>query len=241
MDDIDKFVSDPPKLGVSLCLRGRPFSGGYATDNSPYGRLCALDPAVTWEKVPESGLWGWHFTGAATSNINCGAIYNAAAKLWVSFWFKFDSTYSAAAANDMFIFGKMQDGDNVLQVYFSQATGRLLFRLDILVANIFTVEAQSASGVFIQSWEGGQWYHAFASISDVNGARLRIDNGYVVTDPAVTPAPSTGDFVFGDRDDPGGGTGFVGCIANFQSGVNDLTQWEEWKFYEDDRKYFGKW
>lgn len=168
---------------------------------------------------------GVHFTGAATSNINCGAIHNAAAKLWVSFRFKLDQPFSSAVATDQYIWGKWLDGDNYITLYLDSTDGRLYFKLRTLTVTRFSIPALDAGGQ-ISSWEAGRWYHALCSISDVNGARFLLDN-YPNTDADLNAAPNGGELIFGDLDDPGAGLGFEGIEVDIFIGTDDLTANEE--------------
>ena len=84
----------PPDIGAVLYLPGVPGFGSTIFDFSPGYDL--------------------HFTGSATSNVNMGAIHNAAGKLWVSLRFKLDSNFASGSPADMYIFGKQLDGSNSL-------------------------------------------------------------------------------------------------------------------------------
>jgi len=165
------------------------------------------------------------FDGSAPSNINCGAIYNASAKLWVSFWFKLDEDWAAGGASVMPIWGKVLDGNDRMALFFHNGTGRLTF--DKYVGGVPAFEIGSAE----TSWTAGQWYHVLVSISDVNAVRLIIDGGTPRTHADVSAAPNGGDFVFGDNDDPGAGVGVEGVIADFVCGTDDLTPAEEAALY----------
>lgn len=161
---------------------------------------------------------GVHFDGAATSNINCGAIHNASAKLWISFRFKLDQPFSAASAIQ-YLWGKFLAGTDYCAVYLAAGTGRLTFVKVDGGATSFAIDSGA-----LDTWNAGQWYHVLASISDVNAVRLRIDNGVALTDADVSAMCNGGDFVIGDQDDPGAGLGLEGVIADFfcEEGV-DLT------------------
>jgi len=179
---------------------------------------------------------GVHFDGSATSNINCGAIHNAATKLWISLRFKFDQDY-AAGSGYQYLWGKWISSNDHIYLRFSDANGQLYFTHVVGGATVFNLVAQDG-GANITSWEAGRWYHLLASMSDdgatqVN-ARLIIDNGTVVTgaDAARNPIPNGGDFIIGDYDDPGGGAGFKGTIADVVVGTDDLTTTEEAELYK---------
>lgn len=170
---------------------------------------------------------GVHFTGAADSNINCGALHNGVPKLWVSFRFKLDAEFNNTLGNPQFLWGIYDDGNNSIMIYLDNADGRLVFYSNLAA----TVCANLRSDE--DTWNAGQWYHVFASISDVGPVqRLIIDNGTPVTGTEVTQNTAVADFVIGDRDDPGPGTGLEGVIADFfcEEG-NDLTTTEEEDLY----------
>ncbi len=165
---------------------------------------------------------GVHFNGAVTSNINCGAIHDNVATFWLKFRFKFDQNY-AAGAGDMYIWGKHVDATHFVWLVFKTADGKLYFEGDDALGNNFSIAAQDGAAD-ITTWEAGRWYTVLASISAANDVRFIIDDGTVVT--VVTPIalPNGGDFIIGDYEDPGAGTGFEGVIADFVCGIDDLSQ-----------------
>ena len=164
---------------------------------------------------------GVHFTGAADSNINCGAIHNAAVKLWISLRFKLDQDFSSASGANLRLSGKFVGGADYIRVYLDAANGALV--LASIVGGVWHFLITVTT-----SWNAGQWYNVIASMSNVAGMRLRIDGGVAVVNPAYVDAvPNGGDFVIGDGDDPGAGTGFQGVIADFVTGTDDLTEAEE--------------
>ena len=169
---------------------------------------------------------GVHFDGSVTSNINYGAIHNASAKLWLSFRFKLDQDFSSASGADLRLFGKFVGGADYIRVYLDSANGALV--LASIVGGVWHFLITVAT-----SWNAGQWYNVIASMSDVAGMRLRIDGGVAVVNPAYVDAvPNGGDFVIGDGDDPGAGTGFKGVITYFVCGTDDLSGAEEADLYK---------
>ena len=174
---------------------------------------------------------GVHFTGAVTSNINCGAIHNAAAKLYISFRFKLDQPFAPGSPTQR-LWAKLIDGDNRIRIFLDTGTGKLWFGLRTAATTRFNIAAQDG-GADIDSWEAGRWYHVLASISDTVGiGRFIVDNGTIVLTNDVNPVQNGGDFVIGDEDDPGGGSGFEGVIADVfcEEGV-DLTATQEEDLY----------
>ncbi len=160
-----------------------------------------------------------HFTGSATSNMNPGALHDASAKLWLSFWFKLDSDH-AAGSPEQTIQGKRIGGSDFLTVTLRSDTGKLRFlKLDGGGTTFAIATVQS-------SWNAGQWYHVIASISSANGARLIVDNGTAVTNADTSAAPNGGDYIMGNQTD-GGTSGYVGIYANIAVGTDDLTTDEE--------------
>jgi len=174
-----------------------------------------------------------HFTEAdAASNINCGAIYNAQAKLWMSFWFKLDDAWTSGIGYNRYIWGKQRDGTERIHIMLRGVEGWLEFKYYDTdgVGTIFSIYAEDSGSSRITSWMAGTWYHVLASISSANGVRFQINDGVVVTDTDVTAFPNGGDFVIGDYDDPGG-SGIGGHIQNFIVGTDDLTTDEEAALY----------
>lgn len=169
---------------------------------------------------------GVHFTGVATSNINCGAIHSDIPKLWISFRFKLDQDFTAASATIQYLFGKFNATDYIL-LSLRDGTGSLQFELIRGGATRFLLTSTT------DSWNAGQWYHILVSFSDtVPAQRMLIDNVLEDSDTqAAFNTPAAGDFVIGDRDDPGLGTGFKGVIADFFCGTDDLSVAEEAELY----------
>lgn len=169
---------------------------------------------------------GVHGDGTATSNINCGAIHNAAATYWLSFRFKLDQPFDATAATDQYLWGKFVDATHFLWLVLKAADGKLYFEGQDGGANDFSIAAQDG-GADITDWNAGQWYNVIASISAANNVRFIVDNGTVVTNASAIAFPNGGDFVLLDYDDPGAGTGFEGIEVDFFGGTDDLTPAEE--------------
>ncbi|KKL49897.1 hypothetical protein LCGC14_2310890, partial [marine sediment metagenome] len=195
----------PPTSGSVLYMPGYPAQGSTILDYSSDYVL--------------------HFTGSATSNVNCGAIHNASAKLWVSFWFRLDSAFSSASGTAQYLFGKRLSAQDRLVCYLLHTTGRLSFVKEAGDVILFTISSAETS------WVADTWYHVIVSISDVAGARMIIDGGAAVTDADATAAPNGGDFVIGDRDDPGGGDGIIGEMKEVVCGTDDLSAPEEAALY----------
>lgn len=166
---------------------------------------------------------GLVYDGTANSEVDCGAIYSASAKLWISLWFKLDTSYYTGVG-DEYIFGKRVDGSNYTFIYLNTANGRLYFTKYTGGAPDFTVYSAETS------WQPGTWYHVMASISSANGVRLRIDNGTAVTDADTSAVTNGGNFVLGDRN-VALGSGIIGQIANVAVGTDDLTTTEETSLY----------
>ncbi len=164
-----------------------------------------------------------HFTGAADSNVNAGAINNNIAKLWVSLWFNLDSTFSAASATDQFMWGKFIDGTHFVYAWLESGNGRLYFGFNDGGVNPFQLISTTVS------WTADTWYHIITSLSDTGPAqRLLVNDVAEDTDAVVASnTPNGGDFCFGDYDDPGAVTGFIGEIQNVIIGTDNLTSAEE--------------
>ena len=163
-----------------------------------------------------------HFVnGDANSNIDCGAIHNGAAKLWVSCWFKLDEDWGIGDG-EFRLWGKNNAG-TILMAYFSNALGG--------VHSFFNGAGGWDISSAQTSFTGGQWYHLLTSLSDTNGVRLILDNGTPVTNASVSAAPAAGNFVIGNRE-LAEVNGFPGVIANVIVGTDDLTPAEEAALYE---------
>lgn len=176
---------------------------------------------------------GVHFDGSATSNINAGAIHNAAAKLVLSFRLKLDQNHAAGAAAHQYIWGKFLGVDDYIQLYLHSVSGKLIAFHRGGAADLFVLLSAETS------WNAGQWYNVLLSTGQAigggaasNGARLRIDNGVAMTSADVTALPNGGDFVIGDSDDPGGGTGCKAVMADFFVMTDDVTDAEEADLYK---------
>ncbi len=161
-----------------------------------------------------------HFVTSATSNVNLGAIHNAATKLWVRIWFKLDSPFSSANPTDVYLSSKRVDGTNFYRMNLEQASGSIALRNVTGGVGHFTLVSAETS------WLADTWYHVIGSMSNVAGARLVVDGGAAVTDADVTAIVNGGNFVIGDLFD-GGGSGITGEIRDVAIGTDDLTVAEE--------------
>jgi hypothetical protein len=167
---------------------------------------------------------GVHFTGAATSYINCGAIHDLATTLWMSFRFKLDTNFVAATPR-MNLFGKWVLS-NYIQVVIETGNTKLYWLSCVAGVNKFTLSVDSPTP---GTWVAGQWYHVLVSMSAVNGARLRIDNGVAQTSANTDPISAIGTFQIGNL--ASGTSGAIGVISDFFCGTDDLTLTEEADLY----------
>ncbi len=151
------------------------------------------------------------FGGGVNSLVDCGAIHNAAGKLWVSFW-----TMTTGATSNYF-FGKWIDDTTVLLCQ-KQSNGTFRFVSRLAGANKFDMTTGD--------YRNGAPHHVICSISSAAGARLIVDGGTPATNADVTAAPNGGNFVIGDRRD-GAGAGIDGLIFDLAIGTDDLTTAEE--------------
>jgi len=173
---------------------------------------------------------GVHSDGAVTGNINYGAIHDNAATYWISFRFRPDQPFSAAAATDQYLWGKFVDATHFVWLVLRAADGKLYFEGQDGGVNDFSIAAQNGAGD-ITAWNAGQFYDVIASISAANDVRLIVDNGTVVTVVTAIAFPNGGDFIVGDYDDPGAGTGFEGVIVDVFGSTIDNTVAEEYDLY----------
>lgn len=170
------------------------------------------------------------FDGTANSYIDCGEIHNAGAKLWLSFRFKLDSDYSSASQASFYLWGKYHNSENLAHIWLASSDGKLGFYLKSGDADKFLIYAKDSDGDDITSWTAGTIYHAIASISSAEGARLRVNNWTAATDADTTALPDGGNFVIGALEAGTAGK-FDGVIADFACGTDDLTTTEEASLY----------
>ncbi|MGR3295861.1 MAG: hypothetical protein ACUZ8A_06505 [Candidatus Bathyanammoxibius sp.] len=164
-----------------------------------------------------------HFTGAALGEVNVGVIHDAATKWWISIWFKLDADFDSSATVNQFLLEKPLDGTHFFRLRLQQSNGSLELQKNEggPLFSIFSTET---------SWNAGQWYHAIASISSANGARLRVDNGAAVTNANTAPMPNGGTVRIG-RFATGGAQGVVAILSTIAIGTDDLTTAEETALY----------
>lgn len=162
-----------------------------------------------------------HFDGTTPCNVNVGQIHDAATKLWISFWFKLDSDLSPGGRNNV-LWWKQKDSNENFYMYILGASGQLVFESydTALKFSLYSTE---------NSWSADTWYHVLGSVSSVNGARLRVNNGAAVTNANTDPICNGGDILLGGHGN--GAVGTIGEIANFMIGTDDLSVGEEAALY----------
>lgn len=167
---------------------------------------------------------GLHFDGSANANVDCGALHNGAAKLWVRLRFKLDRDY-AAGGGDKYLWAKQADATHYLYCYLATADGKVHFSHNEGAGELLNISVGTGR------LKGGVWYDVLASISNANGARLLLDNGVAAASADVTAAPAGGNIVIGDQT-VGGGVGIMGLIADVVVGsATDLTAAQEAALY----------
>jgi len=202
---------------------GKNLKGVSVPDNTNGWTISRVNAMPYMDYYQASGQ-GLQFNGAANSEVDCGAIYDATAKLWSSFWFRLPHSYIAGSGTQ-YLFGKAQAwATDFVTIHLGTGTGQLYFTKEDGGVQAFQLISAETS------WTAGQWYHVLASISSAAGARLRIDNGAALTDADVSAVCNGGDFVIGDRG-VGVGAGAECVIANFAVGTDDLTIDEEIDLY----------
>ena len=165
------------------------------------------------------------FDGTANSSIDCGAIHNASAKLWVSFWLKHDSDYTSGIGTQ-YIWGKRIGAPDQMLLLFHNADGKLHWTKTVATVEVFDISSSQTS------WTGGVWYYVLVSISDTVGiGRLTINGGAPVLTADVSPAPNGGIFTIGSYA-PAAATAFKGQIQNVIVGTGDLSVDEEADLYD---------
>jgi len=171
-----------------------------------------------------------HFDGTlATSYINCGVLSDNVTKLYLDLWFKLDSTFSSASTSSMHLWGKHDDGDNMMNLFLYQGSGKIEWNLKRGGAYRFSLTSTTSV------WTAGTWYHVHASMSDTAGGTQRLLINDVAEDTDTQAAfntPNGGPFVIG-KQFTGGLTGMSGHIANFVTGEKDLSGAEETDLYNN--------
>ena len=172
-----------------------------------------------------------YFPDATNKGIDCGDIYDASAKLWISFWFKLDEDYEAGADDNMYLFNKYS-GTTTFNLYLRSFNGKLYFNNVVAGATKFAYYSTQAS------WNGGQWYHVIASMGQAvgggaasNGARLRVDNGVADTNANAEAIGTTNNFYIGCYTNTSSASPFIGSICDFCVGTDDLSAAEETALY----------
>lgn len=200
----------------------------YCSNLSDFvGRVIAIAHDEEWLFIAvDKNDVGAQFDGTTGCDIDAGAIHDAAAKLWVSFWFKLDSDFDSSATDNQTLFGKSINATNGMTVFLGQSSGKLHFSKASGGVEDFDVSSSETS------WTAGRWYHVIASISSAAGVRLIVDNGTAVTDADVSAAPNGGNFFIGNMDFKSSGNGLDGTIRNFVVGTDDLSTAEETSLYE---------
>lgn len=228
-DSIDSGATWVPNAAVDLMFRVY-YSPKVEADSISSGDM----EVITAGDFTFQDNYALNFDHTANAYIDCGVIYNAQAKLAISFWFRLDNNFQAGSPDRMYAFGKMQGAGDFMEIIFDNATGDLGFSQNVGGGPIEVICSIPAPGGV---WLADTWYHVFASIGQAmgggaasNGARLRVDGGVASTDANVTAAPNGGNFYIG-RSDSWAVKTFEGEIANFCVMTDDVTDAEELALY----------
>ncbi len=160
-----------------------------------------------------------HFTGSATSNVNLGALHDAAGTLWLSLWFKLDSLWDSSQGSAVYLFGKQVDFDDQFVCQLA-ADGTVTFFHREGAATLFLIASVAAS------FQPDEWNHVLCSVSAANGARLVVNGATPVTNADTTALSIIADLIIGNLTD-GAVVGLVGEIRDFAIGTDDLSGAEE--------------
>lgn len=172
-------------------------------------------PALRWPRRATPEL---HFDGTTNSGIDCGALHHSGTKLWVSLWFKLDSTH-ANGSTARILWSKYTDGNN--RTYMELASdGTILWRSRTDATTRFAINS------VIASWPANTWYHVVASISSAAGARLVANGATAVTNADTTALDESGNVYIG-KDTSGAGNSTAGEIRDVAIGTDDLSATEE--------------
>lgn len=163
-------------------------------------------------------------SGVNTSNINLGAIHNNENILYIKIRFKLDQPFSIASATDQYLFGKY-DGPNDYLIGWLEADDGMFHMAH---AEGGAVEAIVSAE---DSWDTG-WHTILVSLHNVNGQRLIVDGGAVVTQVGnTTPITLTADFCLLARDDGVSTEGLLGVEVDVVMGIAALTTVQEDNLY----------
>lgn len=180
------------------------------------------------DKLPPSGN-RLRLIHSTDSYINCGAIYSSATKLYISFWFKLEADH-VSGSSDVYLFGKYINPSNMLAIILNNH-GRLNFAYNHPTAGFSLSTSQT-------SWEAGVWYHVYAALGQEtaggapsDGARLRVNGGTASTSSDNTPAPASGNFLFGSVQ-ISGGSEYQGFIKDIVVGTADNSEAMEEALYD---------
>ncbi len=163
---------------------------------------------------------GVRFDGTANGFVDLGVIHSSQAKLWISLRFRLDQAF-AAGSGDQYLFSKTIDNDDRLDLRLNSSDGTITWMLRLANVTQFTIASPQTF------WSANIWYHVMASISSVNGARLRIDNGTAVTAANLSAAPAGGNVYIGKRSFGGAADSLKGTMTDIAIGIDDLTLEEE--------------
>ncbi len=161
---------------------------------------------------------------AGNDYINYGAIHDASDKLWVSLRFKLDQDWTTGGGTQR-IWGKRVGAADYMYLYLDSGSGALYFQKYVGGGQVFLLNRDA-----VGPWNAGQWYHVIFSISDTEGARLRLDNGITATDADNSAVPNGGNFLLGAVHTTFG-SGFKGVFADVVVGTDDLSEAEETDLY----------
>ena len=164
-----------------------------------------------------------HFDDSGSSEVAPGVLHNAAPKLWVSTWFKVNSTFDDSVSTDWTLWTKRINANDRILLKLENATGRLRFFFTSTAGGGVAFDFSSTE----TSWAADQWFHVISSISSAAGARIVVDGGAAVTDANTTALFNGGDFGIGTDIVGGGSVSVEGAITTVAVGTDDLTTAEE--------------
>lgn len=170
------------------------------------------------------------FDGTANSRIDCGAIYDATATLWVSFWFKLDNDFIDGVGLETHLWGKYVDGNNYLYIRLIPNARLEVRKYDAGVQSFLMYALPPEVGP-PNYWAANKWYHVIASVSLANGARMLINGALRDTDPDNSAVCNGGNFLIGSSRPAPQAQRFDGQIQNVVVGTDDLVPAEELALY----------
>lgn len=135
-----------------------------------------------------------HFNGGATNAVDCGALHNNSAKLWVFMRFELDDTFNDSSPTRQELFTKAVGGGDYVLASLRNDSGQIGFLQQL--GGITGCALYSTT----TEWDAGQIYEVLFSISDTGGGVQRLLVDGLLEASGTTAAknlPNGGNFIIG--------------------------------------------